>query len=66
MLQEACGFKIHSGYSVGDGLKSETGVEGRKSTRRDKSRKDKTNSRLRFVWMWKKTDENGLQGDSEV
>lgn len=49
-----------------DGLTRETGVEGRKSTRRDKSRKDKTNSRLRFVWVWKKADENGLQDDSEV
>lgn len=34
--------------------------------RRDKSRKDKTNSRLRFVWVWKAADENGLKDDSEV
>lgn len=43
MLQETigvCGPKVHSGHRVEDGLKRETAVEGRKSTRRDKSRKD--------------------------
>lgn len=60
-------FRLYLDLQCGGWAEDNLAVEGRKSTRRDsKNRKDKAKSRSGFVWIWKKTDGNGLQDDPEV
>lgn len=68
-----CGSKVHSGHKVEAGLKRETAAEGRKSTSRDKSRKDQIQDRdlsgygrrqMRMDFRMTLKSEQWIQGDT--